>query len=107
MEEGEKIHRFGKTPRKKLEPSKFYSRTFYYPAKLEICWKEFDSLSKKEIPFFLYPERCKSLLLRRMMLKFVYEKTTKQEVKQLISQFLTEENKFIESKRTKTGRPKD
>ena len=90
-------------------------KTFYYPYKIveyDLIWKEFESLSN-ELCSGITPSMYKAhivrranFMLRRLVFEFVYNKTKKDTVKEVITNIMKKEaNKNIKAYKTAMKNP--
>jgi hypothetical protein len=91
----QKSGKIGRPTKDEVSKAKFRTFTFYFPLRIEKVWKEFDKLSRKEEKISkVFPERCKSLRVRKLILKFVYENTENYEIKKMIKDYLDKEKGY-------------
>jgi hypothetical protein len=89
------MHHFGRPKMLESDLAKFRLHNFYFPLRLEDVWDEFDLLSQRQIKNFAYPQRCKSIILRRLIFDFILKHTIKEDIKHQINNFVEEENNLI------------
>jgi len=93
----EKSRKIGRPTKDEVSKAKFRTYTFYFPLRIETVWKEFDKICRREEKISkIFPERCKSLRIRKLILKFVYENTSNDEIKKMILDFLEKEKSYQE-----------
>lgn len=102
MENIEEHNQIEKIKKRRGRPSigevnlaKFRQKSFYYPIRLEKVFKEFDRLAKKEIRNQFFPERSKSILIRKFILEFVYKNTDKDEIRNMIKDYMLYEKERL------------
>ena len=69
-------------------------KTFYFPMHLKKIWKEFNNICQERLPIGKIPNqknRCKSIVIRRLIYKYVLENSSDPEVKRQIVQLIEEE----------------
>lgn len=101
MEEKNKKTKFGRPRFNKNKLAEFTLKTFYLPKELDKAFDEFDRLSKKryrdKYNMLFFPERCKSMLIRDLFLNYVSKTTDKNEIKQLILNYLKKEDERMKT----------
>lgn len=87
--------KIGRPTKDEVSKAKFRTFTFYIPLRIEKVWKELDRLCKQvEKIGKVFPERCKSVRIRKLILKFVYENTDKYEIKKMIKDYSDHEKDY-------------
>lgn len=95
------MHNIGRPSKKEVEKAKFRQQSFYFPLRLSSVWNEFDKISKNKIGWYPYPERCKSIILRRLLFRFILDESQNEEIKKLIINYLEEEKAMVDKHKEK------
>ena len=97
----EKKKKFGRPRFNERKLAEFMLKSFYFPKELEKAFNEFDKLSKKRYKdkynLLVLPERCKSMLMRELLLNYVNKNTDKTDIKQLIANYLIKEDERMKN----------
>lgn len=89
------MHNIGRPTKEESKKAKFRQHSFYFPLRLEDVWIEFNLICINKIKKYPYIERAKSVILRRLLFDFVLKHTKKDKVKQIISNYMKQENNYI------------
>ncbi len=73
----------------------FTQISFYWPDSLKEAWDEFNKIVTKKSKFSkLYPERVNSYAIRRLIMMYIYNNTTNEEIKKKLTQFRRKEDAY-------------
>jgi len=83
--------RLGRPKKTESEKAKFRFKSFYFPLRFDYIWKEFDELCQKRLELGklpLHKNKCKSIVIRRLIFKYILEHSLNDRVKKDIKEFI-------------------
>lgn len=84
----------GRPRKEESDLADYRQHSFYFPLRLDNVWKEFQLILLKK-PFalgYLYPERLRSMAVRRLIFDYIAKNTTNTDLKKQMADFINSEN---------------